>query len=341
MPVNKNALLRYFTLDECFRNNNILFTKEDLIKRLDKEDIKISDRGLSDDIKFIWENLFKVDREDDVFEPGLKKGKKKAYRYKDTSQSCIPYLAYLPEHIDLIRSAFETLEVLKEIPQFTWIQESLFKLGDSIRAVSKQTQPFVELENTAFADPDYAKLLHKLFDFISHKRVAHIEYQAYGEEKQSIVFHPYYLKQYNGRWFVFGYNEEEDIEDWNISVDDRIKAIKETSKTYRSSSIDWREYFEDIIGVTKYRNKEVEDIVLHFYDKTANYIKSKPLHGSQKAKWLDMNDNVLEVRLQVIPNYELERLILGYGKFVKVISPEHLKNLIANQHAEAAKQYKD
>jgi predicted DNA-binding transcriptional regulator YafY len=340
MPVNKNAFFRYVTLDECFRNKNMLFTKEDLIEELsEKKDIKISERGLNEDIKFIWHDLFKAGSEEDVFEPGLKKGNKKAFRYKDTSKSCIPHLLYSPKHIELICSALETLQVLRDIPQFRWIEDSLFKLDDSLQAISKDRQPFVELENTTFIDPDYAKLLHQLFDFISHKRVAYIEYQPYGEEKQDIIFHPYYLKQYNGRWFVFGYNEDKDIEDWNISVDDRIKAIKETSRIYRPSSIDWREYFEDIIGVTKYRNKPIEEIVLHFYDKTAHYIQSKPLHGSQKTKRLE--NDVLEVRLRVIPNYELERLILGYGESVKVISPEHLKNLIAERHAQAAAQYKN
>jgi predicted DNA-binding transcriptional regulator YafY len=339
MPVNKNAFLRYVILDECFRNKNASFTKEDLIEELSKKDIEISQRGLNEDIKSIWQDLFKADSEEDVFEADLKKGNKKAFRYKDASKSCIPNLLYSPKHLELIRSALQTLQVLRDIPQFRWIEDSLFKLDDSLQAISKEIQPFVELENTTFIDPDYAKLLHQLFDFISHKRVVYIEYQPYGEEKQNIIFHPYYLKQYNGRWFVFGYNEDKDIEDWNISIDDRIKAIKETSKIYRPSSIDWREYFEDIIGVTKYRNKAIEEIVLYFYDKTAYYIQSKPLHGSQKTKRLE--NDVLEVRLWVIPNYELERLILGYGESVKVISPEHFKNLIAERHAQAAAQYKN
>jgi arginine repressor len=86
MPVNKNAFLRYVILDECFRNKNASFTKEDLIEELSKKDIEISQRGLNEDIKSIWQDLFKADSEEDVFEADLKKGNKKAFRYKDASK---------------------------------------------------------------------------------------------------------------------------------------------------------------------------------------------------------------------------------------------------------------
>lgn len=48
-------------------------------------------------------------------------------------------------------------------------------------------------------------------------------------------------------------------------------------------------------------------------------IETKPIHAYQKNKWLDAN--TLEVRLELIPNYEFERLVLSYAESVKVISP--------------------
>ncbi|MCS6904612.1 MAG: WYL domain-containing protein [Bacteroidia bacterium] len=298
---------------------------------------KVSERQLGEDIRFIWSELFKANNEHEVFEANLRKGNRKAFRYLDTQRSCIPHLIYTPKTIDTLRSAFETLQLLEGIPQFEWLRDSLINLEGSINSLTTKEPPIVELEHVSYADPDYAKKLHQFFDFIRQRRVVVVEYQNYGGELQVITFHPYFLKQYNGRWFVFGYNEEEDKEDWNLSVDDRIKSIKESTKEYRPCGIDWKEYFEDIIGVTKYRNKEAEEIILHFFDRTANYIKSKPIHGSQKDKWL--GNGTLEVKIKAIPNYELERLILGYGKFVKVIAPEHLKNAIAEQHKAAYELY--
>jgi hypothetical protein len=65
------------------------------------------------------------------------------------------------------------------------------------------------------------------------------------------------------------------------------------------------DYFEDMIGVTKPVNVNPESITLHFYGKTGYYIESKPIHGSQKSKWI--TKNVLEVHLELMVNYEFEQ----------------------------------
>ena len=114
--------------------------------------------------------------------------------------------------------------------------------------------------------------------------------------------------------------------DWNLALD-RILSITEIKGRYqKNNKSDWSEYFEDIIGVTKTMDGEVENITLYFYGKTGKYIESKPIHGSQKSKWIDQN--TLEVSLQLIVNYEFERLILSYGDSVKVIKPNGLSGSI-------------
>ena len=105
----------------------------------------------------------------------------------------------------------------------------------------------------------------------------------------------------------------------------------------KNTTIDWEQYFDDIIGVTKPIAGVVEDIELHFLGKTGKYMKTKPLHGSQKSKWLD--ENTLEVRLKVMLNYELERLILSYADSVVVIKPLQLATAIQERFAKALKLY--
>ena len=92
---------------------------------------------------------------------------------------------------------------------------------------------------------------------------------------------------------MFGYNPVKEKPDWNLAID-RIIDIKETQQKYRKNTeINWKEYFEDIIGVTK-PDSPIENIILLFFGKTGKYMESKPLHGSQKSKWI--NDNTLEVK---------------------------------------------
>ena len=66
-------------------------------------------------------------------------------------------------------------------------------------------------------------------------------------------------------------------------------------------------------------------------------MKTKPLHGSQRSKWI--NENTLEVKLKVMLNYELERLILSYADSVVVRKPLQLATAIQQRFAKALKLY--
>jgi predicted DNA-binding transcriptional regulator YafY len=66
-------------------------------------------------------------------------------------------------------------------------------------------------------------------------------------------------------------------------------------------------------------------------------MENKPLHETQKHKWI--NDETLEVKIKVIPNYELARLILSYGDSVKVISPSFLKDNILKKLSDTIGNY--
>ena len=66
-------------------------------------------------------------------------------------------------------------------------------------------------------------------------------------------------------------------------------------------------------------------------------METKPLHGSQKSKWID--ENTLEVKLNIIINYELERLILSYADSVTVIHPQSLLDIIKNRISNSLNKY--
>jgi predicted DNA-binding transcriptional regulator YafY len=180
--------------------------------------------------------------------------------------------------------------------------------------------------------------LGPLHNAIYYKNVLTISYQPFENDAPfDVVIHPYFLKQYNNRWFLFGYNPEKEKYDWNLAID-RIISMKETKGKYQNNNkIDWEVYFEDIIGVTKPLDAVPEKVVLLFKGRTGNYMETKPLHGSQKSKWID--DSNFEVTLDIIINYELERLILSYADSVAVIQPLRLKRIIKSRLEEALFNY--
>jgi predicted DNA-binding transcriptional regulator YafY len=92
-----------------------------------------------------------------------------------------------------------------------------------------------------------------------------------------------------------------------------------------------------MIGVSKAIDSEVEEIIFHFNKNTGKYMENKPIHETQKHKWL--NEETLEVKIKVIPNYELERLILSNGESIEVIEPKYLRERIKNRIDNNIKLY--
>ena len=171
---------------------------------------------------------------------------------------------------------------------------------------------------------DYAgyEYISTIFNAIANKRVVKLVYQPFDKPSFEFDFHPYYLKQYNNRSFVFGRNDIMKIDQWNVPLD-RITSIMETNSSYIKDTTDWDDYFYDMVGVTKPVGKAVEEVKLLVGQAQAPYVITKPLHPSQRITTL--NDGSIEVRIHVIPNYELEKLLLSYGETIKVLEPLSLQ----------------
>lgn len=259
-------------------------------------------------------------------------GKKMFYRYINTNFS-INNMPLNELEIEHLKEAAGILSQFKGLPQFEWMNEMLPKLNEKINN-RDQASVIMDFDNNEYLKG--IENLGELYNSIIYKKVLKIHYKPFEQEEiSSLTFHPYFLKQYNNRWFVFGFNPEKDMYNWNLAID-RIIDFKEIKTKYqKNSEINWSTYFEDIVGVTKPSKGEIEDVKLEFFGKTAYYIFSKPIHESQVAKWL--NDETLSVTLKVYINYELERTILSYSDCVRIISPKSLQDSIFNKLKNAIK----
>ena len=332
MATTKNAIVRYRVLDKCFRNTGKKYFIDDLMKEcnntlseLDSDTSGINIRQLRDDIAFMKrEEGWNIELGD------FKEGRKMIYRYTDTNFS-INNMPLNAIEISLLQSAIGILSQFKGMPQFEWIYELVPKL----KGISSENSPVTIIE---FNNNQYLKgieHLGTLHTAIFYKKVLLISYKPFeNEAPDDITFHPYYLKQYNNRWFLFGYNPFNEKYDWNLALDRIVSITEIKGKYHKNNQIDWSEYFDDIIGVTKTADAAVKNITLHFFGRTGKYIESKPIHGSQKkANWID--DNTLEIKLQLIINYEFERLILSYADTVKVVEPAVLADTIKSRLGNA------
>ena len=327
MSVNSSALVRFQKYDECLSFFQREYTREDILNELRKMEslekktskdgvprlgIEVNDRQFYKDLKTIeevWD--IKIDR---IKMPNGKK----IYRYNRDDFSIF---ANLPVKNNLLklRDALFVLQQFKGLPQFEFLNE-LFEQNEAEGSKPPQ-RTIVQFDE----NPDLVGLKYfpKLLNAIQLKRVLRISYNASYKGKKSIVVSPYFLKEYNNRWFLLC----SDIRYENISniALDRIEQIDYAGEVeYAESKVDFvNDYFEDVIGITIPKNPKLLNVVLKFSEERFAYVESKPLHGSQKS---DKEDRI--VKINVIQNNELVSLILSYGGDVEVLEPESLRDEI-------------
>lgn len=170
---------------------------------------------------------------------------------------------------------------------------------------------------------------------IIHLLLYIIYYKTYKGKEFTSTLHPYHVKQYNNRWFLFGF-EEESGKIANKALD-RIHHISLANVPFTpNTSIDFGHFFDDIVGVSiPYDDVKKETVILRFTPARFPYVTSKPIHKSQVV--IDEED--CTVSLEVKPTRELEQQILSFGPDVEVLSPDTFRAQIGRRIAENYKKY--
>lgn len=195
-------------------------------------------------------------------------------------------------------------------------------------------------------------LLPQFYKAISDHQVLRFFYQRFGQEPFELTFHPQFLKEYNGRWFVFGDAERLRISEHGEETTEKFKAYNVPFDRIVSdvSMVDdveyipaekgfYQQFFKDIIGVTHEKGAKVEIVVIRTKTEYQHgLLLTKPLHHSQQETFPfgEHEDGVYgEVTLTIEPNRELRGRILMYGEGLEVMSPlslrEQIKSIIKQQ----------
>ena len=188
-------------------------------------------------------------------------------------------------------------------------------------------------------------LLPLFYRAITNKQVLRFDYQPFGQELFTLLFHPQFLKEYNGRWFVFGDANREPYQAFNVPLDRIVGDVCDVNDVEYIPAPKgfYRQYFMNIIGVTHEENTKVEQVVIHTKSEYQHgLLLTKPLHHSQKetqpfgehdGQWYG------EVILTIEPNRELRGKILMYGEGLEVMEPLSLREQLRTTISMQMSQY--
>jgi len=324
MAQSKNALIRYKTIDKCLQNHYRTWTLEDLIEacsdalyEYEGKENTVSKRTIQLDIQLMRSEKLGYNAPIVVYD-------KKFYKYEDEDFT-ITDIPLTETDMNVLTETVSMLKQFKDFSLFNDVSDILQRLEDKIYAEKSHTKPVIHLDKN-----ESLKGLHfldSLYQAIIKKVVLKISYKSFtSRDESSFTFHPFILKEYNNRWFLVG-KKRNQAPITNLALD-RIIAIDFDFQTpYLEEDFDAEKFYKNVVGVTINTGLQARRIELWIDATNAPYVTTKPLHNSQRIIKQNEDGSIL-IHLFIIQNYELERLLLGFGYGLEVLRPENLRHRI-------------
>lgn len=328
MPANRNALIRYKTIDNCLRNKYRQWTLEDLIDACSDAlyeyegiDKGISRRTIQMDIQVMRSEKLGYNAPIVVYD-------NKYYKYEDEDYS-ITNTPLSEQDLKVMSGAVEVLRQFKGFSYFSGMGDIISRLEDHVTSARQKTAPVIDFEkNESLKGIDY---LDVIYHAIIDKQVLSMKYRSFKARSAStFIFYPYLLKEYRNRWFVFGVRKGvQGIV--NLALD-RIHRLEiAAGESYRENTVfDPTTFFDDLVGVTKNIGLKAEIVRFWVNAQNAPYVETKPLHKSQRIVERQEGGSVV-FEMKVVINQELQREIFGFADGIKVLSPPSLVNFMASK----------
>ena len=366
MPANKNALIRYKTIDNCLRNPYRRWTLEDLVEACcdalyDCEGIRkgVSVRTVQGDIQMMRSDKLGYNAPIVVYE-------NKYYKYEDPDFSIMDMPLSQNDYL-VMQEAVDMLRQLQDFNRFAEISDVVSRLQDKLSVSSKARKPLIHFDSVP--DLKGLQLLNPLYNIIARQQVVKITYLSFNASQPTeYILHPHLLKEFRNRWFLFGSQYENDFvkpdEPSQTCLDyaersrksqrnrtfknmkllnlplDRIEAYEVMDKLqYRDNpAFDTEHFFDDVIGVSKNIGDKAHHIVFWTSPRQSKYISTKPLHPSQQLVQRH-EDGSCTFSMDVVINRELYSVLMSYGAGICVLEPKKSARFMAENLENLVKQY--
>ena len=347
MPTNKNAIPRYYYLDELLSDVHHYYDIHDLTERVNRHLVDdgleaVGERCIQKDLKDLEYTPFWVELDRSTIDG------KHVIRYADPCYTIFSKKLTEDEK-NLLSEVLSTLGQFDGLDNFEWLEKLRNRLGikERPRIISFSSNP----------DLKGRDLLGRLFSAIAAKVPIKIQYRKFDAVRESpaIIVHPYLLKQHNNRWFLFcGADKDDFLITYSL---DRIVSFEPLpTHPFKECTTDLEERFDNIVGVTLPRDPKTgktpdpEDVLLWVSDEELPYITTKPIYPYQHLvpKEMDGKYRTLYpaltsgrfIEMNIIPNRELLQAIAAYFDGVEILQPASLRKQFADYVNEMYKRYK-
>lgn len=302
MPANKNALIRYKTIDNCLRNRYRRWTLADLVDACsdalyETEGIRkgVSVRTVQSDIQMMRSDKLGYNAPIEVYE-------QKYYRYAEADYS-IMNMPLTQNDYEVMQEAVDMLRQLEGFEQFAEMADVVGRLQDKLAVTRSNRKPIIHFDHVP--DLKGLRLLNPLYSYIAHKQTLRVCYQSFSARQPTeFILCPYLLKEFRNRWFLYA-SRASDLLLFNLPLD-RIVCVEPVDVPYRDNpEFDAAHFFDNVIGVSKNLHDTPRTIKFWADAEQSQYIKTKPIHPSQTLLRENSDDHSCVFRIEVVLNLSL------------------------------------
>jgi len=170
--------------------------------------------------------------------------------------------------------------------------------------------------------PSDARYLAPLMEAIRGENLVRMAYQRFdAPEMHDMTFKPYCVKAFKQRWYTAGESSDHPNE-VRVYALDRIHDIEILDVKYKiPENFDGQTFFGQYYGVW-IGDKKPMRIIIRASKRSADYIRSLPLHHSQKETERNSEYSIFE--FFVAPTYDFIQEIRTHGGDVEVLEPQEV-----------------
>lgn len=336
VATEREKLARWAFLDQLLSKGVFMSQKEIMEAYHGNPNTHIDPASVSDTISRLYRPSLRKDL--DKFKSALEKEGKRdmlecsragddhrklSYRYKEPGFSVMPYLTGGMTDGEY-RTLVGAINKLQGVLNPATFEEVRFAVQSRMETDYEKGPVYVDYEdNRRLKGREYRPLMYRA---ITEKRNLHIVYRKYDGMESEFDFHPYLLKQYNERWFVFGCRKGRRDPYTSIPLD-RIVSAKAEGDYSEDRPGGYLDYFQHRVGVSRKKGESVRHIVIRISDMDAwGRVTTKPLPTQKVIQAYDRSRGYGLISLDVIPNIELYTKILSWGVGIEILEDESVRS---------------
>lgn len=214
----------------------------------------------------------------------------------------------------------------------TWLLESLSV--NNIVTESAALHDRILLEKI----PSVQNCLAPLLQAMKNSQKCNFTYRPFwlDFDLEYVDFEVYTLKMFRRRWYVLGKRVGKPLKTYALDRMSNVSLVPGTTYSI-PETFDAEHYYRDVFGVYYDAETQAENIKLKVDASRAKYLRSLPLHHSQKE--IESNENYSVFTMKLVITREFFSELLSYGADVEVLEPKAFRAELKSMLRDMLKKY--